>query len=393
MDTPHQRRPGRFPLYETASSTPGSTPRMPHMIPVTQLESGLASSRTQQTDAQSDIQQSQQHPARPSAQEGNGFVHSLVQAGLSQDSVTALVTAGFTTQALLPLLKVDDIAALGIEPLAQRRLLESLVLQWNNRPRTTGLPVNGSSALQMTPGMDPVLQSLGGLLSSKPAQTIAHTTPGEHYMPPFATHGGKKHLDITDYARCFNPAQDERVLASAEGGIEFLIRGNATGKPKLEDISPLTWMGASLRIMRDLVKRGELAVNDMDRYLTYMEKVADLSAKYTWASLRVYDREFRRWQSQTGVSWTQDNGHLSDAYLFVRQETKQSGTTTALKKQSTATGKGRSQGTPVCRLFNYGKCKYGSSCQYLHKCMAPECSADHPIIQHGSGAPKNGQHQ
>jgi hypothetical protein len=351
-----------------------ATPAMPRMIPVRDLERGMDISWDQHS------RQQQNNTWRPSQ-----FASSLLAEGFTIPTVQSLEKNGFTSKDLLALLRKDDIADLAIEPLAQRRLLERYLDQQEG-------PSPSAAAAVTSPAqaMHPVMSSLGGLLSSQSQETSGNNS----YMPPFAIQGGKKHLDITDYVRCFTPLQDERVLASADGDMQFLIRGS--GKPKLEDVSPLTWMGASVRIMRELIKRGELAVSDIDKYLTYMEKVADLSAKYTWASLRTFDREFRRWQAQTGVSWMQDNSHLSDAYLYVRQDPKPSGqadkkmNNKSRPKTEQGTHQGTQQGTQqVCRLYNYGECRFGSSCQFQHRCMVPGCTADHAIVNHGSKS-KNG---
>ena len=90
-------------------------------------------------------------------------------------------------------------------------------------------------------------------------------------------------------------------MVGKEGEEQVIIRsGNA--KPKLDQVTPLQWTGASIRIMRDLILKGSLHSNDIDSYLSYMEKIADFASKYTWPSILTYDREYRRWQAQNSCT-------------------------------------------------------------------------------------------
>ena len=62
----------------------------------------------------------------------------------------------------------------------------------------------------------------------------------------------------------------------------MLIQGGSSCKAKLDEITPLAWLRGNIRFMRELVKRGDLKASEIDHNLIYMEKISDLSEKYTW---------------------------------------------------------------------------------------------------------------
>ena len=320
----------------------------------------------------------------PSMDVSSPFALWMSSEGISDANVKVLINNGITCKRTLSLLTSEDIHVLAIQPLGQRRLLEYLMTEC--QPGASASTMQRSRIPQPTPAAadpDPVMRSIGHLLGREEDDGESV----DSYIPPFATVGGKKHKDITEFVRCFNIV-DEKVLTASDGGMQLLIRGAGSGKPKLEDVSPLTWMGASLRILRELIRKGDLDVKDLDHYLTYMEKISDLSSKYTWASLRMYDREFRRWQAQTGVSWTQDNSHLAEAYLFVRQDANkpQAVNTKLNTSNKNQANKMQQQGeqNQICRQFNFGECQFGAKCRYQHVCLKPHCQQAHAVVNHNA---------
>ena len=325
--------------------------------------------------------------SRTQGPQPDGFAHWLHEQGFSAATIDILMVAGFSSKMLLQNMLPEDIAALKVEPLAQRRLLETCLKTLQPvRPSQPSSSVPAANSPAPGAKTDEMLQSLQNLLTP----SLQQDSTGEasmSYVPPFALAGGKKHLDITDFVRCFS-SPTEHIIAN-DSNMQVLIRGGSSSKPKLDDITPLAWLGGSIRIMRELVRRGDLKASEIDHYLVYLEKISDLSGKYTWASLRTYDREYRRWQAQTGAPWTRDNGHLSDAFLHVRQDgtqqssSKPSGVSTSKTQKNSK----QSTGMETCRSFNFGKCKFGDQCKFQHICMVAGCQQNHPVTQHG--APKN----
>ena len=142
----------------------------------------------------------------------------------------------------------------------------------------------------------------------------------------------------------------------------------------MHSVTPCQWMGVSIYIMSELMSRGELASDHINTYLTYMLKISELASKYTWQSLLRYDREYRRWQAQYKTTWASDNIHLVEVFL----ESRPRNTRNANKPPVTSTNKT----TEVCRLYNAGKCSWGTACRYRHTCSVSGCNAKHPQIEH-----------
>ena len=217
-------------------------------------------------------------------------------------------------------------------------------------------------------------------------------------FPYYVSSKAHKHLDIVDYLRQYE-APKEKVLMGHDGEEQVVLRAAGNSKTKLESVTPLQWMGASIRIMHDLVLKGVLKQSDTNAYLEYMQKIGDLASKYTWSSILQYDREYRRWQAQSSCPWGADNIHLAEVHLDVRgkppasqgtprnspQQQKQSASSTKLSRD-----KAPNKATDICRLYNLAKCTFGSNCRYMHKCLVPGCEATHTIMDHKS-EPKNAQ--
>ena len=70
--------------------------------------------------------------------------------------------------------------------------------------------------------------------------------------------------------------------------------------------------------MFQLGNDGSLTQADTHRYLLYTLKVSELAAVYTWRSMLLYDRAYRRAQAQEGFSWGADSPHLDRIHLLHR---------------------------------------------------------------------------
>ena len=313
----------------------------------------------------------------------------LAAEGLSDDNIAKIISNGFTSIKLFRLLKAADIDSMNISPLAQRRLMESF-LDKASAPVNPTLPQQrqASTSSNPTPHEVPTdltaaaINSLRQLFSSTKASNT-NTSSGEQIV----TSCRVKCLDICDFLR-HEPVRERIVLG--DGDEQVLIRSGGS-KPRLDQTSPLQWMGASIRILHELVARGDLSTDGITSYLSYMEKISDLASKYTWQSLLVYDREYRRWQAQTNCVWGADNIHLFEVYLDARP--RQASSNVKMHPNNPKRAPFRSQ-HEVCRLYNAGKCHWGSDCKFRHACSAPGCNEKHPVRDHDrytDTTPKNGQ--
>ena len=82
-------------------------------------------------------------------------------------------------------------------------------------------------------------------------------------------------------------------------------------------------------------------------YLWYMEKMADISPKYTWESLLTYDCQYRIWQALEAVTWGTDNVHLINAHALPRIQLPH-----ARSKQSTGSRPPTKPSNPLCKQYN-----------------------------------------
>ena len=57
-----------------------------------------------------------------------------------------------------------------------------------------------------------------------------------------------------------------------------------------ENISPLMWTGASIKILSRLISDGELNTDGILRYLAYMLRFTQFDISYTWKSMLLHDR-------------------------------------------------------------------------------------------------------
>ena len=271
----------------------------------------------------------------------------------------------------------EDLVTLDIQPLGQCRLLESL--QQSCRSDTVPTQPSAPAPLDLAT----IMQQLASQSISTPAPqqlpAASLQTPGE----PQVSRVSKKHLDITDFVTLADEGT-EQLLMAGEGGDQFVLKSGSR-KPKFRDIFPMQWLGASLRIMWALIDKGDLSMPDIGQYLTYLEKLTDISPKYTWESILVYNRQYRIWQARESVQWGTDNVHLINAYAIPCPHLH------VPRAKSRIGGPGvrtppKAPATQVCKQYNLGDCTF-VNCRYLHQCSASGCLGNHPFTQHPSQAP------
>ena len=68
-------------------------------------------------------------------------------------------------------------------------------------------------------------------------------------------------------------------------------------KPKLENVTPLQYIAASLKICVDLLREGELDARGMLDYMSYIVNVCELGENFTFRSILEYDDNYRRLQA------------------------------------------------------------------------------------------------
>ena len=273
------------------------------------------------------MQQQQQQAATDTSGEPETFAKWLKDSGLTEESVTILQTHGFTSKVALKCAQPEDVEAMQVQPLAQRRIMETIICSARGppeKPQGTGMTASASQLPQSSfphcpvPGSD-VGDQLATLFAnmgtgSAPPR-MQESAAGESTLPFLISPGRIKHLDIVDFVTG-TVKQPESVLLDNDG-TQIVLKSN-TQKLKLDSVQPVQWTSASIAIMFELLRLGQLKATDITSYLLYMKKVCDLATRYTWISTLYYDRAFRQYQAQVQCDWRADNIHLTNLYLKAR---------------------------------------------------------------------------
>ena len=251
----------------------------------------------------------------------------LFEKGLTPQTVEKLTTNGFATRAAIEAMELADVQLMGIQPLAQARLLEKLLrsLCPEPQPQITQNHTEtrtGRCQPQQT-NQDDITQQLQAVFGT---QGILKSTPvppatGERidlnplsYLLPAQK---PKYKDITDFVEsAINADVDESVL-SEQGGCQLLIRAG-TKKVKLEQVSPMSWSAANIKILMELLREGTLKQEGIFDYLAYTVKVSELAGSFIWTSVLHFDRAYRKLQAQHQFRWGSDAPHLHGVHLKPR---------------------------------------------------------------------------
>ncbi|KAK7096602.1 hypothetical protein V1264_005878 [Littorina saxatilis] len=248
---------------------------------------------------------------------------------------------------------------------------------------TIGVPLGAPAQKQKQSRMtlDDLLQPVQGQ-GKQPRSDRVDLDPSV-YLTARRKDSGESALRVVDF---ISSAARESEEIDLGGGISLKMAGQ---KQKLERVSPAMWMAANGRIMAELIKNGELDTEEsVFDYIAYTVKVSELACRYTWASVLMYDDEYRSLQAATGHRWGADTPHLSVVALREKpigtgQQRQQPGTNVAAPNKRRTNAKG----IPFCLQWNKGNCTYGDRCNFDHSCAT--CGkADHPSKDHalaGSG--------
>ena len=331
------------------------------------------------------------------------FVQDLLTKGISSANIARLQSEGFTSWNELRLLREKDCTKLGIVPLAQNRLLWSLVTKANSTQDTRNTSESvahtrqeyattmEASTEETTPDATSAINNhlstlLGNLRGLEQMDTAANApipsgeridlNPLSHLLPKQAF----KYHDIPDFVS--HREEFEQIL-SQSGEQQVLLRSGPK-KQRLESVSPAQWSGANMRILIELLKEGSLKMNSILDYIAYSVKISELADRFHWQSVLLYDREYRKLQAQYQFRWGSDSPHLTTLHLRTRGTTNTNDDNRRHYRQSpNPRGPSRTD-QQFCKLYNRNQdCPYGANCRYLHCCSGPNCSGDHPLALHG----------
>ena len=295
------------------------------------------------------------------------------QWDLSEDSYTSKVALLSHTGE-----DIDDFEGLKQgDPVAIRTAATQLQMEFKDSPLVTRPSSQSAASAGFLHEVLDMKGADGGDVDHITCGTARLDVDPQFYLN-LAPIGEAKPLVITDFV--FVTSQDAGDKIQLGQGVMLQLAGMA--KPELSSISPAMWIAASARIMATLVDRGHLNRTNIKDYMAYTAKVGELAACYTWASMLLYDQEYRCLQAAACFHCGVDSQHLSAVLLKEKSATPGQ---TALPKQRTTTGQWLGPGDKeVCLQFNAGKCLHSGKCNFEHEhtvCLQAHPQCDHHTSQ------------
>ena len=136
----------------------------------------------------------------------------------------------------------------------------------------------------------------------------------EMFLKPGKITKGEKPLLTVDFVNNIAPQDKDETLENQGNAKIFVTYGPK--KPKLESVSVQQWVVANTHIFYTLLSEGKLASKVSIRdYLAYSIKIMELSSKYEWKTILLYNNEFRKLQAIYGFPRGFNSTHLHVAML------------------------------------------------------------------------------
>jgi hypothetical protein len=182
-----------------------------------------------------------------------------------------------------------------------------------------------------------------------------------HQPPPIMQAEGKgnlkqssKYKDITQYISLSlgSPAKADSIEV-VDGRILLTPK-----KQSLEKLSVAQYMEAALKIHAEVAAENTA---EGEKYLQYLLRIAQMAQVFTWSSVLLFDREFRK-ECAAGQQWDREAPYLM-SLLLRAERAEQAGFKGRRPQKMDATGR------PVCIRWNRGACTQ-KVCRYAHVCLA-----------------------
>ena len=305
-------------------------------------------------------------------------------------------------------------------PFGQILALESLVATWapdanaslQNQPRegenathqppaefrapSTNLPA-GNNLLQDNhtppennqPSM--LQQSLNNIFGFQQATANRFTGTSQFQDPTSILNprGKQPYLDIVEFIPG-SIIEKERTEFPSGDGQNITIEAGPK-RPNITSISQNQWGIANMRILTQLMANGSLpSVHHITNYLAYTAKIHQHAIRCTWASIMLYDREYRQLQATEGFPWGMDNIHLQTVYLREKvPDASHNQSHNAKPKNNQCYVKvDPKSGREVCISHNRQSGCSRTDCRFIHLCSIC-CSDAHNAINHVGSNSKN----
>lgn len=148
----------------------------------------------------------------------------------------------------------------------------------------------------------------------------------------------------------------------------------AKKKVPLEKMSMPQYFEAALKIHEEMVEVDRIDTTTAQQYLGYVRRISQMAQVFTWQSILLFDREFRKEQAAKQLPWCTESAYLMT--LLLRPLTQ-------LARKPTQLHKTDATGRQICIRWNRGAC-VRSTCNYAHVCL--DClSPSHMQRSHTAG--------
>jgi hypothetical protein len=346
---------------------------------------------------------------------------------ISLETIDEVISLGFDHMEALECLALADLKKTAI-PVGRQKLLIKAIASLNSTPIDNGGSGSEGAENNIQPppapqppnvcaeGGDPLanvlLQNLSAQQASvlqMPQVTQSGSQVGAPVVPPAPITGMASWADPQVYLKslasakptCYNivdfvdvgSSPAERIV-SAGDDIEIVCRSGAK-KPKLETLTLAQWSMANIAILYKLVQEGQLSNEHVFDYLSYTSHVLSLTCSHELVSVFMYDRDYRKLQSQHKFRWGTAVSHLNIGHLRLKQTPGMSSTFTAkginFNPNSNKGDRNQSRynfashtntGKVICKKFNIrAGCSF-KDCRFAHVCNQPGCGQTHSGSQH-----------
>ena len=264
-------------------------------------------------------------------------------AGLTEDTIKTLITAGFDTIRAIRLIREQDIVILQLATLGQSRLLEEGVAELNKQDNPSP-----SAPVIQEPGVANLADLLAscdiedsGADSKRTQNSLQPDQDPRLYLRGDLKGQNDDSLKIVDFISSREEVIEEELAQGADG-TSFLVR-KSKKKIQAHDVTPAEWITANARIQHTLMSTGQLQGDSMIDYMGYTAKIGQYATLYTWTSVMTFDAAYRQLQAAFSCRWGSESQHLVNIYLKRRQTTSSSPSD---QRQQRSTGR-TSQSTSV----------------------------------------------
>ena len=86
-------------------------------------------------------------------------------------------------------------------------------------------------------------------------------------------------------------------------------------KPKLDSVTPLQYMEASLWILRELALKDGASLSHVLQYVGYLVKIANMGQRFQWKFVIKYDSEYRKAQAEASFPFGADSSYMMQLFL------------------------------------------------------------------------------